>query len=96
MRRMSFTRAPTASPSSFRSSSAKEQSVSRSQISSFLRSGRMRAKPADTTRASNSDADDPPLCTGGAGGGGGGSGGGAEKKDEEYVGGTLSALGGGA
>ena len=95
MRRMSFTRAPTASPSSFRSSSSKEQSVSRSQISSFLRSGRIRAKPAATTRASNSDADDPPLCTGGAGGGGG-IGGGAEKKDEEYLGGTLSALGGGA
>ena len=95
MRRMSFTRAPTASPSSLRSSSWRDESVSRSQISSFLRSGRMRAKPADTTRASNSDADDPPLCTGGAGGGGG-IGGGAEKKDEEYVGGTLSALGGGA
>ena len=93
MRRMSFTRAPTASPSSFRSSSSKEESVSRSQISSFLRSGRIRAKPADTTRASNSDADDPPLCTGGAGGGGGG---GAEKKDDDYVGGTCSALGGGA
>ena len=37
----------------------------------------MRAKPVATTRASNSDADDPPLWTGGAGGGGGGGPGGA-------------------